>query len=411
MKVEIIAIGDELLIGQTIDTNSAWIGEQLFALNFEMIQVSKIRDEKRHILDALKVAENRSDIILITGGLGPTKDDITKETLCEYFNTGMVQNEKALENIKRIFKQSNRELLQVNKDQALLPANSKYVENLNGTAPGMWFDKDGKTFVSMPGVPYEMKPMMEKFIIPKLLKKYQPKKEFTRTILTEGIAESILAFKLGKWESDLRAKNMKLAYLPSPGQIRLRISSSSQKLLNDKVGELHNIIPEYIFGEGKEKLEQLVGELLKSNNKTVSTAESCTGGYVSHLITSVSGSSSYYLGSVVSYANEVKRDSLDVSESDLIDYGAVSKQVVEQMAEGARKNLKTDYSVATSGIAGPDGGTKEKPVGTVWIAIASDNEVISEKFDMGNNRERTIQKTAVKALSMLRKQIIKENEN
>lgn len=411
MKIEIIAIGDELLIGQTIDTNSAWIGEQLHALSFDVFQISKIKDNEEDILNALKLAESRSDIVLITGGLGPTKDDITKITLCTYFDTKLVLNQNALINVERIFKQSGRELLQVNKDQALLPEKAICIDNINGTAAGMWFDKSNKTFVSMPGVPYEMKSMMENSIIPLLLDKYNPVKFHTRTILTEGIVESVLAKKLEHWEDDLRLKKMTLAYLPSPGMIRLRISSKYKNEVDDKVEELFQIIPEHIYGEGKQKLEEIVGELLLRYEKTLSTAESCTGGYIAHLITSISGSSAYYNGSVVSYANEVKQNALNVSESDLIQYGAVSKQVVEQMAIGALEMLKTNYSVATSGIAGPDGGTDEKPVGTVWIAVASHQQVVAQKFNMGESRERTIRKTAIKGLSMLRKLIIEENEN
>lgn len=411
MKVEIIAIGDELLIGQTIDTNSAWIGEQLNALSFDMIQISKIKDDRDRILDALKLAESRSEVILITGGLGPTKDDITKSSLCDYFGVDLVRNQNALENVERIFKQSGRKLLQVNKDQALLPESAICIDNKNGTASGMWFNMGNKTFVSMPGVPFEMKGMMEYSVIPKLLEKYNPVKRYTKTILTEGIVESVLAEKLEYWENDLRAKGMDLAYLPSPGQIRLRITSKYENELDHKIEELEQLILEHIYGEGKEKLEELVGELLLRYNKTLSTAESCTGGYIAHLITSVAGSSAYFNGSIVSYANEVKENSLNVSREDLEQFGAVSEQVVKQMTKGAIDTLNTDYAIATSGIAGPSGGTEEKPVGTVWIAVASKDKIIAQKFNMGENRERTIRKTAVKALSMLRKLIISENEN
>lgn len=411
MKVEIIAIGDELLIGQTIDTNSAWIGENLNALSFEMYQISKIKDDSNLIIEALKLAETRSEIIILTGGLGPTKDDITKTTLCTYFNTELVENIEALENVKRIFKQNNRDLLSVNRDQALLPKSCECILNMCGTASGMWFEKGNKTFISMPGVPFEMKSMMESIVIPKLIEKYNPIKKYSKTILTEGIVESILAKQLEQWEDDLRLKGMELAYLPSPGQIRLRITSRYENDLEHKIKELEDLIPEYIYGEGKQKLSELVGDLLLKYNYTLSTAESCTGGYIAHKITSIPGSSSYYTGSVVSYSNEVKEKILGVKKETLIQFGAVSKEVVEQMAFGVLDKLASNYAISTSGIAGPSGGTKEKPVGTVWIAVASQNKVISEQFYMGDNRERTIQKTGIKAFSMLRKLIIEENEN
>lgn len=406
MKVEIIAIGDELLIGQTVDTNSAWIGEQLYAKNFEMIHASKIRDDKEAILEALETAESRAEIILITGGLGPTKDDITKTTLCEYFVTELVHNEEALENIKKLFEKRGRDLLQSNIDQASLPKASTFIPNPHGTASGMWFEKNEKIYVSMPGVPYEMKPMMENHVLPKLLEKFQPKQLYVRTILTEGIVESILADKIKDWEDDIRSKQIKLAYLPSPGMIRLRISAPSQKMLDEAVEELKKVIPENVFGEGKESLEELIGNALREKKQTVSTAESCTGGYIAHLITSISGSSDYFKGSIISYSNEMKQSYLDVKKQDLEQHGAVSQEVVEQMALGAKEKLKTDFAVATSGIAGPNGGTEEKPVGTVWIAVAHPKGVISKRFLFGDNRERNIRKAALSALSMLRKQIL-----
>ena len=410
MNVEIINIGDELLIGQTINTNAAWMGEQLAAINMNVVQQTIISDDKTAIVNAITLAYQRADVVLITGGLGPTKDDITKYTLCEYFNTELVHNEMALENIQRIFKQRGRELSQLNKDQALLPKSAEMIPNNNGTAAGMWFKENGKHLLSIPGVPYEMKAMMDEYILPKFVELFKLTAQHRITILTEGIVESVLANTLTDWENELRADGFALAYLPSPGLVRLRITAPigvTPHALLHKVETLKTIIPEYIYGEGKQQLEEIVGTLLRDKQQTLSTAESCTGGYIAHLITSISGSSDYFKGSIVSYANEVKVNSLGVNANDIVQYGAVSQHVVEQMAIGASKALHTDYAIATSGIAGPLGGTEEKPVGTVWIAIAGPKGVISQQFMMGENRERTIRKTALSALSMLRKELLK----
>jgi nicotinamide-nucleotide amidase len=410
MNVEIINIGDELLIGQTINTNAAWMGEELAAINMNVVQHTIISDDKLAIVNAIKLAHQRADVVIITGGLGPTKDDITKHTLCEYFNTELVHNEIALVNIQRIFKQRGRELSQLNKEQALLPKNAEMIANSNGTASGMWFKQNGKHLLSIPGVPYEMKAMMEEYILPKFVELFKLTPKHRITILTEGIVESVLATILTDWENELRTDGFALAYLPSPGLVRLRITApvgATPHALLDKVETLKAIIPEYIYGEGKQQLEEIAGTLLRDKNQTLSTAESCTGGYIAHLITSISGSSDYFKGSIVSYANEVKINSLGVSAQDLVTYGAVSQQVVEQMALGVKNLLNTDYAIATSGIAGPTGGTPEKPVGLVWIAIATPKGVFSQKFLMGENRERTIRKTALSALSMLRKELLK----
>lgn len=409
MKVEILTIGDELLIGQTINTNASWIGEKLTEIGLDVIRQTTISDDKTAILSTLKEVIQRAEIVIVTGGLGPTKDDITKETLCDYFNTKLVHNEAAFKNIERIFKQRGRELSQLNIDQALLPETAEMIPNHQGTASGMWFQKDDVHVLSIPGVPYEMKAMMEEYIMPKLIEQFKLKPLPRITILTEGIVESVLAQKIEHWENEIRSEGFALAYLPTPGMVRLRITAPRNKTLNDlreKAEQLKAIISEYVFGEGKETLEELVGALLRKQGKTLSTAESCTGGYIAHLITSVSGSSDYYLGSVVSYANEVKINALGVNENDLKTHGAVSQQVVEQMVLGVKKVLNTDYAIATSGIAGPLGGTEEKPVGTVWIAIATPQGVTSKLFMMGEHRERTIRKTALSALNMLRKGLI-----
>jgi nicotinamide-nucleotide amidase len=416
MQVEIITIGDEILIGQIVDTNSAFIGQLLNLNGMSVKQITSVSDDRVHILKALDEARNRADVILITGGLGPTKDDITKKTLCEYFNTTMRFDEGAYEDVATIFATYGKEVTPLNRLQAEVPAICEVVRNKNGTAPGMWFNVDGKIFVSMPGVPYEMKALMKDQVIPKLISLFKLPFIVHKTVLTQGIGESTLSEMISDWEDSLKEYNIKLAYLPSPGMVRLRLSTKGDnkdelELITDKkIRELKGIISQYIYGyevygEEKQTLEMIVGEMLKKRNQTVSTAESCTGGYISHLITKVSGSSKYYIGSVISYAYEIKENELGVPHDVIMENGAVSQPVVEQMARAIRERYKTDYSISASGIAGPDGGTADKPVGTVWIAIATPEKVISEKFLFGNDRERNIQKTANAALNMLKKEL------
>lgn len=416
MQVEIITIGDEILIGQIVDTNSAYIATLLNLNGISVKQISSVSDDREHILKALDEAKERADIILITGGLGPTKDDITKKTLCDYFKTIMRFDEKVYEDVVNIFAQYNKEVTALNSLQAEVPSICEVIRNYNGTAPGMWFDVEGKIFVSMPGVPYEMKAMMKEQVIPKIKERFTLPKIYHKTVLTQGLGESFLSELISDWEDSLAAVNIKLAYLPAPGMVRLRLSTKGEdeKLLietvNKKIEELKKIISEYIygyevFGEEKESLEQIVGNLLRTKKQTLSTAESCTGGYISHLITSIPGSSHYYVGSVISYSYGIKETELAVPKKLLDTEGAVSKAVVEQMAKSIREKYKTDYSISASGIAGPDGGTPEKPVGTVWVAIATPEKVISEKFLFGNNRKRNIEKTANAALNMLRKEL------
>ena len=415
-EVEIITIGDEILIGQIVDTNSAFIGQLLNLNGMSVKQISSVSDSREHIMKALDEAKSRADIILITGGLGPTKDDITKKTLCEYFNTTMRFDEGAYEDVTNIFATYGKEVTPINRLQAEVPAICEVLRNKVGTAPGMWFNVDGKIFVSMPGVPFEMKALMTEQVVPRIRAMFKLPVIVHKTILTQGIGESTLSELLNDWEDSLGPLNIKLAYLPSPGMVRLRMSSKGEdeKKLRDlsdqKIEELKKIIPEYIYGyevygEEKETLEMMVGKMLRERKKTVSTAESCTGGYISHLITKVPGSSQYYTGSVISYAYEIKESELGVPHDVIMQHGAVSQPVVEQMAKAIRERYKTDYSISASGIAGPDGGTTDKPVGTVWIAVATPDKVISEKFLFGNNRERNIQKTANAALNMLKKEL------
>lgn len=412
MEAEIITIGDEILIGQTIDTNSAWMGKVLNAIGIKINQITSIQDEKASILQALKKAEqSAAKLVLMTGGLGPTKDDITKHVLCDYFNTSLVRNEEVLHRIQSYFKERNREILESNNQQADLPEACTILLNDVGTASGMWFEKGSTIFVSMPGVPYEMKHLMQERVIPKVQQRFQLPALFHKTIMTEGIGESFLVEMIKEWEDSLQEEGIKVAYLPSPGIVRVRLTAEGapMNVLQEKVlrktEELKSLVPQFIFGEDDISMEEAVGLLLKERGKTIATAESCTGGYIAHLLTSISGSSAYFKGSIVSYANEVKEEVLDVPEKDLIQHGAVSQTVVEQMARGARSKMGTNYAIATSGVAGPDGGSDEKPVGTVWIAFASERAVVSKKFLFEKNRERNIRRAALAALSMLRKGI------
>ncbi len=411
MKAEIITIGDELLIGQVIDTNSAWLGQQLSLLGISLYQRTACGDSKEHILSCLKDAENRSDIIIITGGLGPTKDDITKKTMCEYFNTTLVTDEKVLEWVTRIFRMRKMEMLETNLQQAMIPAISKTLWNRSGTAPGMWFDINNKIFISLPGVPFEMKTIFEEEAIPLIKNKFTLPFIYHRTLQTCSIGESYLAEKIIDIEETL-PHHIKLAYLPSVGAVRLRLSAqgnNESEVINDVatiVNKMYERIGEYIYGENNDSLSEVVGKLLTNKNKTLATAESCTGGFIAHQITSNPGSSKYFTGSIISYDNKIKQQELNVSNTILSNDGAVSEACVKQMATEILSKFNVDYAIATSGIAGPDGGSEEKPIGTVWIAVASKNEVITKKFNMGDNRERTILRTSISALDMLRKMIL-----
>lgn len=413
MKAEIITIGDEILIGQIIDTNSSWLGQELSKMGISVVHRTSVSDQASHITDALNEASNRADIIIMTGGLGPTKDDVTKHTLANYFGTDLVLNEEVLEWVSKIFRLRKLPMIDSNKNQAMVPANCEVLFNRSGTAPGMWFDVKGKIFISMPGVPFEMKVIFEEQCIPRLQKRFQLPVIIHRTIQTCSIGESFLAKKIEDLENALPA-HIKLAYLPSIGQVRLRFSGyhSNQEILKDEmdtiIGNLYEMVGEYIFGEEDDSLQKVVGLLLKGKDKTISTAESCTGGYIAHLITSVAGSSAYYQGSVISYANNIKMNELGVSPETLKTVGAVSEDCVKQMAEGIRKKFNTDYSISTSGIAGPDGGSAEKPVGTVWIAVSSKTQTIAQQYNMGDNRERTIHRTALQGLDMLRQMLLEE---
>lgn len=415
MKAEIINIGDELLIGQVINTNASWMATQLTLAGIDVVHIAAVSDKRDAIRDALDHASGKADIILMTGGLGPTKDDITKKVLAEYFNSGMIFHQPTFEQVKAIFKARHFEVTEENRQQALIPEKCTPLFNRNGTAPGMWFEQNGKIYVSMPGVPFETKAMMTEQVIPKLKEHFNLSSIVYKTVMTTGLGESFLAERIKDWENGL-PKHIKLAYLPQPGIVRLRLTTSGDdeaKLkaeIDDLITDLHTYIDELIFGYDDITMEEVIGKLLLEKGKTLSTAESCTGGYIAHLITSIAGSSNYYSGSVVSYSNEAKMSVLDVPMEDINAHGAVSREVVEAMATGAQQKFDTDYAIATSGIAGPSGGTAEKPVGTTWIALATRNGVKAELFHFGEHRGRNIRRAALAALNMLRIKLIGEHQ-
>jgi nicotinamide-nucleotide amidase len=411
MKAAIITIGDELLIGQTINTNSAWLGAEMSKSGFDVSRVTSVHDRKEDILNVLGEAAGKYDVVLITGGLGPTSDDITKPTLCEFFSTHLVMNTEVLRMIEEMMRLRNWAMNDKNRRQAEVPESCRVLMNAAGTAPGMWFEKEGTIYISMPGVPHEMKYLMTEHVLPELNKRFISQIIIHRNIMIYGIGESILSEILTPFEARL-PENIKIAYLPAYGIIKLRLTGTGTDkyfladLVNEQVKKLYDTVPEYIYGENEESLEMVTGKLLIAKSKTVATAESCTGGEIAHLITSVPGSSQYFKGSVIAYANSVKTQLLGVQDYILTRYGAVSENTAKEMAIGARSLLKTDFAVATTGIAGPDGGTEVKPVGTVWIAVASEKGVICEMRVFGNDRHLNITRFSLAALNLLRKQIM-----
>jgi len=426
IKAELISIGDEILIGQITNTNAQWMAQQLNLIGISVTRLSTVGDNQLDMLSALKEAQSRASIILITGGLGPTNDDITKKVLCDFFDTKLIFNEKCFEDVKFQFNSRGITMPEINREQAEVLENCIPIQNKNGTAPGMWIETindkistnppRSSIFVSLPGVPYEMKAMMNEYVLPELKKRFQETYIIHKTVHTQGIGESTLAEKIKAWEDSLSEKSIKLAYLPSPGQVKLRLSASGNnqnnliKAVDEKISELRKIIPDCIyaieeFGKEPETLEKVIGEFLRAKKMTLAVAESCTGGYIGHLITSISGSSDYFNGGIIAYSNELKINVLKVDSETINTLGAVSKEVAEQMSDGVRKRLKADFGVSTTGIAGPTGGTDEKPVGTVWVSVASKDTIISEKFNFGNNRERNIRRASLSALNMLRNQL------
>ncbi len=416
VRAEIITIGDEILIGQIVDTNSAWMAEKLNLIGVTIRQITTISDEREHILSAVDKALSCCDIVLVTGGLGPTSDDVTKKTLAEYFGARLVLNEEVLASVEERLAVRNIRMTDVIKGQAYVPDNCKAFVNEWGTAPGMWFEKEGKVLVSMPGVPKEMKGLMEKYVIPELKNSFRLPAIYHSTLLTYGTFEAHLSSLLEDFEKNLPA-NVKLAYLPSTGRVRLRLTAKGDRLEELKAQverlekEMLKRVGEYVYGRNGDTLEEIVGRLLRGQGSTLSTAESCTGGMVARLITSVPGASDYFRGTVVSYANEVKEKVLGVKAETLRDQGAVSRQTVEEMAAGARKVIGTDYAIAISGIAGPTGGTPEKPVGTVWIAVATPQKIHTEKFVFGFTRSENIERAAYTSLNILRKIVLDETSS
>ena len=406
MFAELITIGDELLIGQVVDTNSAWMGRELNNIGIEVLRIVSVRDREEEILEAIDNAMKRVNIVLVTGGLGPTKDDITKQTLCKYFNTELIFSEEVFENVKRVLA-GKIPMNKLNKGQAMVPKNCTVINNPLGSASVSWFERDGKVLVSMPGVPQEMTTVMAESVLPKLHERFQTDVIMHQTFLVQHYPESVLAEKLEAWEVAL-PDCIKLAYLPKLGIIRMRLTGRGhdrkevETLLNREKAKLETILGEDIFSEEDTPLEVIIGELLKKRKLTVSTAESCTGGSIAERLTSIAGSSEYFKGSIVAYSNEVKKDLLYVSSETLEKYGAVSEETVIEMVKGAMKALKTDCAVATSGIAGPGGGTPEKPVGTVWIAAGYKNEIRTYKQETNRGRAMNIERAGNNALLMLR---------
>ena len=408
VKVEIITIGDEILIGQIVDTNSAWMATELNKCGFELAQITSVHDDTNHIVESLQMALKRADVVLFTGGIGPTKDDITKQTLTKFFNTKLVFDQSVIQNIEQLFStRPNFVLNELTRLQAMVPEDCTVIQNVVGTAPLTWFERDGKVVVSMPGVPYEMKNAMSTEIIPRLQKHFKTPVLLHKNVQVYGYGESSLALLIADWENEL-PEFISLAYLPNSGIVKLRLSGLLDDLLalefamNQQIDKLKNILGSAIIAFEDIPIEKLIGNILISKGLMVATAESCTGGNIAHKFTLIPGSSEYFKGSVVAYSNEVKVNVLGVSVDDLEVHGAVSQKVVEQMADGVRKLLKADVSIATSGIAGPTGGTTEKPVGTIWISVSSAEKTISREFRFGSLREQNIIRSTQAALVMLK---------
>ncbi|MCQ2608415.1 MAG: competence/damage-inducible protein A [Bacteroidales bacterium] len=416
MNVALLSIGDELLIGKTVNTNASWLGEHLSAIGFDISCVETISDNRESIVNSLARLSAESNVVIVTGGLGPTNDDITKLVLCEFFQTELVFNQQAYEGMVRYATARNQEVNAQNLTQAQFPKSARLVPNPCGTASGMWFEKDQHVVVSLPGVPSEMKRMMEESVIPWLRSMFDLPAIVHRHINVADIAESKLAEIIADWESALPSQ-VHLAYLPAAGVVKLRLSCKAENeqlaraIIAEQEEKLMPQISQYVWGYDDETIEEVVGNLLLSQGATVATAESCTGGTISAKLTRISGSSAYYWGSVISYDNSVKINELQVAPSDIENYGVVSEAVVRTMASQVRKKIGTTYGVATSGIAGPTGGSAEKPVGTVWIAVASDKNVVAKRFQFGTEREHNVEKAAFSALRMLQLLILQEQNN
>ncbi len=410
MKAIVISIGDELLIGQTINTNAAWIGQELSKLGGSVIEGLTISDQADKIIETVEYAINRADVVLITGGLGPTKDDITKHTLARFFNTELEIHKPTLEKITNYFTSRNRPMLESNIQQAALPKNCTILPNNYGTAAGMWFEKENRIVISLPGVPYEMKGIMTEEVFPLFKQRFQLNSLYHKTILTQGIGESFLAEQISEWENKVRSEGFGLAYLPSPGLVKLRLSSPNGEIDKQKIeeylSEIQLLLPEAVFGFENDTLPQIIGKLLKDRNLKIGTVESCTSGLLANQIVSVSGASEYFEGSLLTYSYDIKESLLDIKKETLLTNGAVSEIIAQEMAVGGLKKLGVDVCISTTGIAGPLGGTEDKPVGLVWIGLATNNGVKAKKFQFGDNRERNLQMTVLSALNWLRYELL-----
>ena len=417
MKATIVTIGDEILIGQIVDTNSGYIAKALDKIGVQTTEMLSISDDKQHILKTFSAFQNKVDLVIITGGLGPTKDDITKHTFCEYFEDTFVRNQEVEDHIVALFTKLNFNPTQVNKDQALLPSKAQVLKNNYGTASGMWMQKGTTVFVSMPGVPYEMKGIVNEQLIPKIVAEFKRPYIIHKTILTYGQGESLVAERIEYWENNL-PEFIKLAYLPSPGRVRLRLTARGEnkevleKAIQENVQSLTKIIGDIIVGfDEDETIEVIIGRLLRQQGKTIATAESCTGGKIAQMLTSVSGASDYFRGSVVSYSEESKIKLLGVEAELIKKYDVVSAEVASEMAKGIQKILKSDYAIATTGNAGPTAEPGKAEVGTVFIALATPTTVFVEEFNFGQPREKVIDRTANKALEILQAAILKNAFN
>ena len=414
MKAAIVTIGDEILIGQIVDTNSGFIAKSLDKIGIETHEMLSISDDRQHILDTFALLQNKVEVVVITGGLGPTKDDITKHTLCEYFEDTLVRNAEVENHVIDLIERAlGRVASQINKDQALVPSKCTVLYNQVGTAPGMWIKKENTVFISLPGVPYEMKYLIENQVIPKLVREYQRPYIVHKTILTYGQGESHVAERIEDWENQL-PRCIKLAYLPSPGRVRLRLTARGEdkeqleEAIATNVKSLDAIIHDIIVGfEEDATIEVVLGKMLKENGKTIATAESCTGGKIAQLVASVPGASAYFKGSVVAYATEVKSKVLGISDAFIAEHSVVSKEVASAMALSVQKMMQTDYAIATTGNAGPTKGDGDAEVGTVCIALATPNSVLVEEFNFGQPREKVIDRAVIKSLEMLQKEILK----
>lgn len=414
MKATIVTIGDEILIGQIVDTNSGFIAKALDKIGIEINEMISISDDKNHILDTFSNLQNKVDVVLVTGGLGPTKDDVTKKTFCDYFEDELVVNEEVLAHVTQLIEGIyKRPISQINKDQALVPSKCTVLFNQFGTAPGMWMKKEDTVFISLPGVPYEMKGLVENEIVPKIIKEYKRPYILHQTILTYGQGESLVAERIEDWENNL-PEFIKLAYLPSPGRVRLRLSARGtdegvlKKAIAENVASLAKIISDIIVGyDDSETIEVVLGRILAQQKRTISTAESCTGGKIAQVLTSIPGSSAYFKGSIVSYAKEVKVNVLKVSEETIEKYSVVSEEVAKEMALSIQKMMHTDYAISVTGNAGPTKDDTDEEIGTVFIALATPENVMVEKFNFGQPREKVIDRAVNKSLEMLQKEILK----